>query len=268
LLVLVSAAIFLRPGDPPTTQGDSAVASGIQEQTPVRPVGETPAAAPADPGLARAEVSESVASSDQQDAAPLLATQQSGVMAQAEDSGNPPVPETAENPTTPPAQPVREYPKILSFEEALASANAGDAYSQAVVSLYLGLGYKTAKNELRSKEYAMESARQRNPLGIFRLGEMRREGVAMTPNQKQASDLFKKALPSLTALEDDPYALAAVGRILELNGDLLGARNYYVMSAHAGYGPAQLKCAELFAKEDPDAGERYRAMAAEEGLFP
>jgi TPR repeat protein len=194
---------------------------------------------------------------------PVVISAQSAVS-----SNNVPVPGLEEQPTAPPIRPARQHSKILSFDEALASANAGDAYSQAVVSLYFGSGYKTAKNELRSKEYAMESAKQRNPLGIFRLGEMRRDGIAMVRNPKQAADLFKKVLPSLTALEDDPYALAAVGRILELNGDFLGARNYYVMSAQAGYGPAQLKCAELFANEDPDAVRLYLEMAAEQGLLP
>jgi TPR repeat protein len=268
LMALVLAAIyFLRPSNAPTSAGASVAATSVQEQSGVPPTDGSHSGASASSGLASPKAPEPVPVPSPQPEVLLPEPPPNTGSPRVASSENLPIRETEEETAALPAQAARHYPKILSFDEALASANAGDAYSQAVVSLYLGFGYKTAKNELRSKEYAMESAKQRNPLGIFRLGEMRRDGVSMTPNQKQASELFKKALPSLTALEDDPYALAAVGRILELDGDLLGARNYYVMSAHAGYGPAQLKCAELFAEEDPDAEERYRAMAAEQGLF-
>lgn len=268
LVVLFFATMLLWPEVSSTVTTGVDAAPSTASQIRVSPTPETPVPTPAVARPAISEVAEKDLLASPQAPAPVLERQLDAPVERPDVSSDAPSRAVEEEKTAQMIQPARHYPKILSFEEALASANAGDAYSQAVLSLYFGFGYKTAKNELRSKEYAMESARQRNPLGIFRLGEMRRDGIAMAPNEKQASDLFKKALPSLASLEDDPYALAAVGRILELNGDTVGAKNYYVLSAEAGYGPAQLKCAELFAQEDRDAAARYRAMAAEQGLLP
>lgn len=157
--------------------------------------------------------------------------------------------------------------KLLPFEEALAGAKAGDSYCQAVVSIYFALGYKTEKNELRSKEYAMKSAKQLNPLGIYQLGIMRHEGVAMEQQRDQAMELFKKALPQLKKLDDDPYALAAVARIIELQGgNSEEAEKLYRQAAGLGYGPAQLRLAKSFAGKDPSLEQAYRQMASEQGL--
>ena len=157
--------------------------------------------------------------------------------------------------------------KLLPFEEALAGANAGDSYCQAVVSIYFALGYKTEKNDLRSKEYAMKSAKQLNPLGIYQLGVMRHEGIAMEQQRDQAMELFKKALPQLKKLDDDPYALAAVARITELQGgNSEEAEKLYRQAAGLGYGPAQLRLAQSFAGKDPSLEQVYRQMASEQGL--
>ena len=54
----------------------------------------------------------------------------------------------AESPTplTTPAPDCSKGSKVMPFSDALAKANAGDAYAQAVVAIYYALGYKTEKD--------------------------------------------------------------------------------------------------------------------------
>ncbi len=161
------------------------------------------------------------------------------------------------------------FPKILSFEDALASANAGDSYAQAVVAIYFGLGYMTEKNELRSKDYVMKSVKQLNPLGIYWLGVMREKGASMDRNKEQAEALYDKALPGLKKLTEDPYALAAVANITERRGksteEVIAA---YKRSADNGFAPSQTKCAFLLKSINPEEADRYAKMANQEGFNP
>lgn len=160
-----------------------------------------------------------------------------------------------------------KYPKILSFEDAQASANAGDSYAQAVVSIYFGLGYMTERNELRAKDYAMKSVKQLNPLGIYWLGVMRDHGTAMDKNKEQAEALYEKALPGLKKLTDDPYALAAVANIMERRGKSINEVILaYKRSADNGFAPAQNKCANLLKDINPVEAEKYSKMANQEGF--
>lgn len=167
----------------------------------------------------------------------------------------------------PPAAVEESRSRIISFDEALEGANNGDSYCQAIISIYFGAGYKTQKNELRSKEYAIKSAKQLNPLGIFMLGEMRLSGTAMEQHREQAMELFNKALPQLRKLVQDPYALAAVARIIELQGGSpLEVEKLYKQSASLGYAPAQLRLAQALAGKDSAMERVYRQMAYEQGV--
>jgi TPR repeat protein len=108
-----------------------------------------------------------------------------------------------------------------------------------------------------------------NPLGIYRLAVMRSEGIAMEKNKQQALELFKKALPGLQKLSDDPYALAAVAHIISEQGsDPKQILSLYMKAAENGYAPAQLKCAEITRSSNPEEAERYSKMAIDQGLQP
>jgi hypothetical protein len=109
-----------------------------------------------------------------------------------------------------------ESTKIMELNDALKKADSGDAYAQAIVSIYYGLGLGCSKDLSKSKEYAMLSAKQQNPLGIFRLGEMRHNGEGMKLDLAQGVLLMKKAKEGLIALGDDPYALTALAQIHEI----------------------------------------------------
>jgi uncharacterized caspase-like protein len=136
--------------------------------------------------------------------------------------------------------------KILSFEAALAKANAGDAYAQAIVSIYYGLGIECDPDAAKSKEYVMLSAKQQNPLGIFRLAEMREAGEAMEQNSEQASQLMQKAKAGLQNLSGDPYAMTALATIYEReNPTSPKARDLLIKASEMGYEPAKEKLSNL-----------------------
>ena len=105
--------------------------------------------------------------------------------------------------------------KILEFKAALAMADTGDSYAQAVASIYYGLGLGCNQDLEKSKDYAMLSAKQGNPLGIFRLAEMREAGKTMDKNLGQAQQLMQKAKSGLEKMEADPFALTALAGIEE-----------------------------------------------------
>jgi CHAT domain-containing protein/TPR repeat protein len=105
--------------------------------------------------------------------------------------------------------------KILDFQTALAMADAGSGYAQAIVSIYYGFGLGCDKDLEKSKHYVMLSVKQQNPLGIYRLAEMREAGEAMEQNSKQAAQLMHKAKSELQKLPGDPYAMTALAKIYE-----------------------------------------------------
>ena len=135
--------------------------------------------------------------------------------------------------------------KILDFQVALAKADAGDAYAQAVVSIYYGLGMGCNQDPAKSKDYVMLSAKQQNPLGIYRLAEMRESGEGMDQNSEQALQLMKKAKPGLQKLSSDPYALTALATIYEReNPESPKIRELLIKAAEMGYEPAQTKLSQ------------------------
>ena len=136
--------------------------------------------------------------------------------------------------------------KIISFDIALSKANAGDAYAQAVVSIYYGLGIGCEQNFAKSKEYAMLSAKQQNPIGIYRLAEMRESGEGMEKNTEQAAQLMQKAKAGLQKLASDPYALTALATIYERESpDSPKIREVLTKAADIGYEPAADKLSKL-----------------------
>jgi len=140
---------------------------------------------------------------------------------------------------------------VLSYSDALRRANAGDAYAQAVVSIYYDLGYKAAANAQKAVEYAEKSAEQGNPLGIYRLGVMRSEGKYMAKNEVQGELLKREAVPGLNSMGNDPYAMTALGVLLH-RGEAGVSRNWvqaaglYRRAADQGYAPAQLNLSACY----------------------
>jgi len=140
---------------------------------------------------------------------------------------------------------------VLSYGDALRRANAGDAYAQAVVSIYYDLGYKTAADAQRAVEFAVKSAEQGNPLGLYRLGVMRSEGKYMPQDEAQGDLLKRRSVPGLDSMVGDPYAMTALGVLLH-RGEAGVARNWvqaatlYKRAADKGYAPAQLNLSACY----------------------
>jgi len=134
--------------------------------------------------------------------------------------------------------------KVLSFEKALELADRGDARAQAIVSIYYGFGYKTQKDTAKAADYAMRSAQQNNPLGLFRVAVMVENGEWFEKNPSLAQELKMKSYAGLNNMEGDPYAINALG-IMFLLGEggapLLPpeAARLFHKAAEMGYAPAQ-----------------------------
>lgn len=92
----------------------------------------------------------------------------------------------------------------------------------------------------------MLSAKQRNPLGIFRLAEMREYGEAMEQNSEQAAQLMQKAKVGLQNLPDDPYAMTALAAIYARETPSSPKiRELLTKASEMGYEPAQAKLSQL-----------------------
>ena len=142
-----------------------------------------------------------------------------------------------------PYQPQRQGdPSVLEFDEALERANDGDAYAQAVVSIYYGLGYKTPKNPATAADYASRSAAQGNPLGLYRMGSIVQsgDGVQQIPESGKAMKI--QSLSGLDQMSGDPYAMTALGIMLfrgeGVAKDRSAAARLYQAAAETGYAPA------------------------------
>jgi TPR repeat protein len=161
--------------------------------------------------------------------------------------------------------------RVLSFGKAVEKANAGDAYAQAILSIYYGVGYKTQKDVEKSAALAMASAKQGHPLGIYRLGVMRQTGDGMEKNDEQGIKLKMNSIEGLNNMEGDPYALTALGVML-YRGEAIGenkpeAARLYSLAADQGYAPAQYSYAVCLDKgigvqKDPDLAKTYLDKAA------
>jgi TPR repeat protein len=134
--------------------------------------------------------------------------------------------------------------EVLGFDQALQLAGRGDARAQAIVSIYYGIGYKTQKDTAKAAEYAMLSAKQRNPLGIYRVAAMMENGDGFEKDVPQAKKLKELAFEGLNSMSGDPYALTALGIMLfrgegGLNQNRELAVVLYRKAADMGYAPAQ-----------------------------
>ncbi|MFZ4775985.1 MAG: hypothetical protein ACOYM3_11505 [Terrimicrobiaceae bacterium] len=158
---------------------------------------------------------------------------------------------------------------LMPFTDALEQADAGDAYAQAVVSIYYGLGYKTEKDIAKSAAYALKSAAQGHPLGIYRVGSMRQSGEGMDKDEAQGRTLKSKAFDGLNSLSGNPYALTALG-VMVFRGegvrqDKAEAARLYRIAADQGYAPAQFNYASCLIsgqgteKDEQKANEYWQA---------
>jgi TPR repeat protein len=166
-------------------------------------------------------------------------------------SAAPPLPTTASNATQVPTKksgsenrPQIKNTEVLGFEQALQLADRGDARAQAIVSIYYGIGYKTQKDTAKAAEYSMLSAKQRNPLGIYRVAAMMENGDGFEKDVPQAKKLKELAFEGLNSMSGDPYALTALGIMLfrgegGLNQNREQAVVLYRKAADLGYAPAQ-----------------------------
>jgi TPR repeat protein len=141
--------------------------------------------------------------------------------------------------------PSQSSEKILSFPDALQRAEQGDAYAQAVVSIYYATGYKVEKDLNQAAKYAILSAKQKHPLGIYRLGVMRQNGEGgIEVNQQEGLALKTASFNGLNcSMVGDPYAITALG-VMSFRGDGVAkneiqAAQLYKKAADMGYAPAQ-----------------------------
>jgi CHAT domain-containing protein len=160
--------------------------------------------------------------------------------------------------------------KVLSFEEAASRADAGDAYAQAVVSIYYKVGYKVPIDLSLSAKYAMKSAAQNNPLGIYQLGSLRTQGKGMEKNPQQGLALQKKALEGIKAMPEDPYAITFSGQFNAKNNPE-GAFNLYQQAAGMGYPVAVALLSNCYhygtgTAKNPAMAAKTMKMAADMGL--
>jgi TPR repeat protein len=127
---------------------------------------------------------------------------------------------------------------------AALRADAGDAYAQAVVSIYYAVGYKTEKNVHLAAKYALSSAEQIHPLGIYRFAAMVENGDGFEKDVEGARRLKTKVFDALNSMVGDPYAITALG-VMFFRGEAGLVRNQkeaarlYKIAADMGYAPAQ-----------------------------
>jgi TPR repeat protein len=170
--------------------------------------------------------------------------------------------------------------RILEFQEALNRADQGDAYAQAVVSIYYSTGYKTSKDMVRAAKYAMMSAQQKNPLGIYRLGVMREAGEGGIPaNTQEGISLKAAAFQGLNnQMVGDPYAITALGVMCfrgegGVNRNPSEAAALYRKAADMGYAPAQYCYSACLyngqgVQRNPQLAEQYWRLACDQQYPP
>ena len=168
--------------------------------------------------------------------------------------------------------------KVLSLNDAEDRARDGDAYAQAVASIYYAVGYKVQKNIAKAADYAMRSAKQDHPLGGYRLACMIENGEGFDKNSELAQELKKIAFDGLNNMEGDPYAITALG-IMFFRGEggapklPTEAVRLYLIAADMGYAPAQynysaaLALGQGVAKNDAQSLIYWRA-AYDQGYPP
>lgn len=140
---------------------------------------------------------------------------------------------------------------VLDFSDAFSRAEAGDAYAQGVLSIYYDLGYKASADPKKAVDYAMKSAEQGHPLGLYRLGVMRTEGKYIGKDESQGANLKEKSFAGLDQMYKDPYALTALGVMVHRGEagrapDWAEAARLYKLAADQGYAPAQLNLSACY----------------------
>jgi len=132
---------------------------------------------------------------------------------------------------------------ILEFDDALTKADSGDAYAQAVVSIYYTLGYKTPKDASKGLTYALKSAAQKNPLGIYQVGVFRELGIGVKKDKNQAHKLMSSAFDDLNAMSGDPYALYDLAYLaskgIGVDQNPKEAARLYKASEDLGFSPSK-----------------------------
>jgi hypothetical protein len=162
-------------------------------------------------------------------------------------------------------------PAILDFPDALAKADAGDGYAQGVVSIYYTMGYKVPKDTAIGLTYALKSAAQKNPLGIYQVGALRVLGVGVKKDKAQGRKLMSEAFDGLNTLSGDPYALYDLACMaiegVGVDQNPKEAARLFKVSADMGYAPAQ----RMFAKfleagvgvpKDLEAARQYQSQSS------
>lgn len=162
-------------------------------------------------------------------------------------------------------------PAILEFSDALTKADAGDAYAQGVISIYYTMGYKVPKDTAKGLTYALKSAAQKNPLGIYQVGALRVLGVGMKKDKSQGRKLISEAIDGLNAMNGDPYALYDLG-LMALEGvgvdqNPKEAARLFKVSADLGYAPAQRMYAKFLeagvgVPKDLEAARQYQSQSS------
>jgi hypothetical protein len=162
--------------------------------------------------------------------------------------------------------------RILTFEDAKALADNGDAYGEALVAFHYSVGWQTEKNPELAAKYALSSTQKGHPLGAFRLGAILRSGEGAPKNEEQGLQLQANSLEGLNNMSGNPYALTALGVALfqgkVINQNREAAAELYKRAADMGFAPAQFNyamCAEAghgIPKSDSLRFE-YLSMAAE-----
>jgi TPR repeat protein len=156
----------------------------------------------------------------------------------------------------------------------LRRADQGDAYAQAVVSIYYGTGYLTARDAAKAADYAIRSAKQRHPLGLYRLGAMLQNGDGVPMNQEEGARLKQASFEGINNMGGDPYAITALG-VMVFRGegvrkDRAEAARLYKLAADLGYAPAQYNYSACLlaghgVRKDPAQAEAYWRKAYDQG---
>lgn len=197
------------------------------------------------------------------------------ILAQAERNGQVVTPEMFSG-----SQTQAISPKILSFQDARQRADNGDAYAQAVVSIYYATGYMVQKDLAQAAKYAVLSAQQKNPLGLYRLGVLRESGEGgIAPNPQEGIALKAAAFQGLNnQMVGDPYAITALGVMCfrgeaGVNKNPAEAASLYKKAADLGYAPAQYCYSACLyngqgVQRNPQLAEQYWRLACQQQYPP
>ena len=138
---------------------------------------------------------------------------------------------------------------ILTFEDAKAAADQGDAYANAVVSLHYELGWQTEKSMDNAVKYASASAQAGNPLGMYRLGALMQSGASGVEKEEEGIAMQIKSLQGIDQMAQNrnPYAITSIGVVLFkgkfVTKNRTKAALYYKTAADLGYAPAKFNYA-------------------------